>query len=76
MKNSSRLLIGFIAAAITFGSLFALAGPERFARHHCYGPHRYEKFDDKEMGPGRFWHKDAAEKPGEKATVDSNATNK
>jgi len=30
MKKRSRILIGFTAAAVTFASLFAIAGPRRF----------------------------------------------
>lgn len=30
MKRSSKILIGFTAAAVTFASLFAIAGPNRF----------------------------------------------
>jgi hypothetical protein len=30
MKKRSRILIGFTAAAVTFASLFAIAGPRHF----------------------------------------------
>jgi hypothetical protein len=42
MKKGSRFLVGFAAAAITFGSLFAIMGPDRFGHcghwkhHHCH----------------------------------------
>ena len=38
MKRKSRFFIGFIAAALTFGTLFATIGPKRFMRHkhHCH----------------------------------------
>lgn len=37
MKRRNKLLAGFIAAAVTFGTLMLVAGPENFAkynRHH------------------------------------------
>jgi hypothetical protein len=43
MKRGSRFLIGFAAAAVTFGTLMATLGPQKFGRHchgywnHCYG---------------------------------------
>ncbi len=42
MNFRNRFLIGFAAAAVTFGSLFAFVGTKRFAdyRKHHYG---YEK---------------------------------
>lgn len=33
MKKSSKFVIGFAAAALTFGSLFAFVGPKHF--NHC-----------------------------------------
>ena len=33
MKRSSRFVVGFAAAALTFGSLFAFVGPKHF--HGC-----------------------------------------
>ena len=39
MKRNSSLLIGIVAAAVTFGGLYAFAGPPYFARNgfHSYG---------------------------------------
>lgn len=41
MRKGSRFLVGFAAAALTFGSLFAVMGPDKFASctHHGYGHH-------------------------------------
>ncbi len=36
MKKGSRLLIGLTAAALTFGSLMAFMGPDKFGAH-CSG---------------------------------------
>ena len=40
MKKRSRFLIGFTAAAVTFVSLFAIAGPRHFGgpfgSHHAF----------------------------------------
>jgi len=40
MKKRSRFLIGFTAAAVTFASLFAIAGPRYFggplSSHHAF----------------------------------------
>ncbi|MCE3227241.1 MAG: hypothetical protein K0S32_1792 [Bacteroidetes bacterium] len=36
MKRGTRFLAGFAAAALTFGTLMATLGPQRFGRH-CYG---------------------------------------
>jgi len=36
MKRSSSLLIGIVAAAVTFGSLYAIAGPQNFGIHGFY----------------------------------------
>jgi hypothetical protein len=38
MKRKPRFFIGFIAAAITFGTLMATIGPRHFKHHshHCY----------------------------------------
>lgn len=40
MKKRSRFLIGFTAAAVTFASLFAIAGPRHFGgpfgSHHTF----------------------------------------
>ena len=47
MKRSSSLLIGIVAAAITFGSLYAFAGPQYFGRrgfyHYGYGCDMYNR---------------------------------
>jgi hypothetical protein len=45
MKRSSSLLIGIVAAAITFGSLYAIAGPRYFERRgfHNYGCDMYNR---------------------------------
>lgn len=48
MKKSSRFLIGFAAAALTFGSLMAFVGPQHFAKYgnrHC-GYHQYHHMTD------------------------------
>jgi hypothetical protein len=39
MKRGTRFLTGFAAAALTFGSLMATLGPQRFGQH-CYGKWR------------------------------------
>lgn len=36
MKRGTRFLAGFAAAALTFGTLMATLGPQRFGKH-CYG---------------------------------------
>jgi hypothetical protein len=36
MRRRSNLLIGIVAAAVTFGTLFAIAGPRNFARQGYY----------------------------------------
>jgi len=41
MKRGSRFLIGFASAALTFGSLFAFAGPEHFNKHCGRWGHGY-----------------------------------
>jgi len=49
MKKSSRFLIGFAAATLTFGSLFAALGPDKFGgchshkwqHHHCESHHHH-----------------------------------
>ncbi len=47
MKRSSSLLIGVVAATITFGSLYAIAGPRYFGRrafyNHGYGCGMYNR---------------------------------
>lgn len=41
MKRKPRFFIGFLAAAITFGTLMATFGPRHFRHHshHCYYKH-------------------------------------
>ena len=41
MKRSSSLLIGLLAAAVTFGSLMAFVGPKNFGNRGYYGDRRY-----------------------------------
>lgn len=57
MKRGSRFLIGFAAAALTFGSLMAAFGKDRFARHcdhnrwqhyGCYHHHYCDEDNDYE----------------------------
>ncbi len=36
MKRRSSVIIGIVAAAVTFGSLFAIAGPRYFGRRGLY----------------------------------------
>ncbi len=36
MKRSSNIITGITAAAVTFGSLFAIAGSQNFGRHRFY----------------------------------------
>ena len=45
MKRKPRFFIGFLAAAITFGTLMATIGP----RHHKHHVHHcgYQKWDEK-----------------------------
>ncbi len=47
MKRSSSLVIGVVAATITFGSLYAIAGPQYFGRrafyNHGYGCVMYNR---------------------------------
>ena len=39
MYRRSRFLIGFLAAALTFGGLMAALGPEHFHRSLCWRHH-------------------------------------
>lgn len=42
MRPRSRFLIGFAAAALTFGTLMAILGPQRFGAHCAnHGHHGY-----------------------------------
>ncbi len=46
MKRSSSFIIGIVAAAVTFGSLFAIAGPQYFARNGFYnGRYRCDMYN-------------------------------
>ncbi len=45
MKRSSNLIIGIAAAAVTFGSLFAIAGPLNFARNSYYKRDRCDMYN-------------------------------
>jgi hypothetical protein len=53
MKRNSSLLIGIVAAAVTFGSLYAFAGPQYFATraYHNYG-YRCDMYNRDRAG----WH--------------------
>ena len=42
MKRRSKILTGFVAAAVTFASLFAIAGQKEMNRFHRHG-NFYEK---------------------------------
>jgi hypothetical protein len=51
MKRKPRFFIGFLAAAITFGTLMATIGPRHFKNrsHHCYykqGNHHHMKHNN------------------------------
>lgn len=53
MKRSNRFLIGLLATALTFGSLYAFTGPPPGFAHrgHCYdrencGDYRHERHED------------------------------
>jgi hypothetical protein len=55
MKRSSRFLIAFAAAALTFGSLAAFVGPRhwRQQRHghcHAYADRHWHQNDNRERG--------------------------
>ncbi len=43
MKRRSKILTGFVAAAVTFASLFAIAGPKEMNTFH----HRHGDFYEK-----------------------------
>ncbi|MFT3703903.1 MAG: hypothetical protein QM802_16175 [Agriterribacter sp.] len=51
MKRRNRALIGLAAAAITFASLMAFVGPQRFARYrqHCGEHAQHWKTDDQPL---------------------------
>ncbi|HLP13240.1 MAG TPA: hypothetical protein VK177_14990 [Flavobacteriales bacterium] len=36
MKKRTHFLVGFLVAALTFGTLMATLGPQKFGRH-CHG---------------------------------------
>lgn len=53
MKRGNKLLAGFVAAAVTFGTLMLVAGPKNFAKYnqhqrgkHCVGQ------QEKQIEPG------------------------
>ena len=62
MYRRSKFLIGFLAAALTFGGLMATLGPEHFHRslrwHHMGNGCMYNEFNDDRMNscdePERF----------------------
>ena len=61
MYRRSRFLIGFLAAALTFGGLMATFGPEHFHRslhfHHRFGNccmYNDERMNPCDDGPERF----------------------
>jgi hypothetical protein len=37
MRTSTKLIIGLVAAAVTYGSLWAIAGPRHFHRNSYQG---------------------------------------
>ena len=43
MRRKGRFLAGFAAAVITFGTLWATLGPEKFNQHRCSPCHRMEQ---------------------------------
>jgi len=53
MYRRSKFLIGFLAAALTFGGLMATLGPEHFHRslrwHHMGNGCMYNEFNDDRM---------------------------
>lgn len=52
MKSRNRFIIGLVTAAITFGALLLIAGPEKFAKYNRhYSKHCMEQ-------------KSAGDKPG------------
>jgi hypothetical protein len=50
MKRKPRFFIGFLAAAITFGTLMATIGPRHYRHHshHCNNKH-YEQNPQQEQ---------------------------
>lgn len=36
MKRKPRFFIGFLAAAVTFGTLMATLGPRHYKHHQCH----------------------------------------
>ena len=59
MKRKPRFFIGFLAAAITFGTLTATIGPRHFRHHshHCY---------DKQAENNRLQQNNTKDNPSEK----------
>ena len=62
MKKSSRPIIFLLSAAITFGSLFAIAGPKHFGKHGCQH-YQHEQCDRKNNDSSNH---DTMQKPGKK----------
>jgi hypothetical protein len=58
MKRSTRLLIGFVAAALTYASLMAFAGPHYRSRHGLYPYHAYSGYDRHHCGDHGSWKGD------------------
>jgi len=55
MKRSTRLFIGFVAAALTYGSLMAFVGPQHggrhgFSRYHSHNGHGRYHCGDQHRG--------------------------
>jgi hypothetical protein len=36
MKRKSRFIVWVLATAVTFGSLYVIAGPGHFNKHNCH----------------------------------------
>ncbi|HYG50306.1 MAG TPA: hypothetical protein VD905_05355 [Flavobacteriales bacterium] len=58
MKRGSRFLIGFAAAAVTFGTLMATLGPQKFGHcsHHWRHHHGHCGHTCYTAGAGNFNH--------------------
>lgn len=52
MKRKPRFFIGFLAAALTFGTLMATVGPQRFnhKNRHCH-KHQCDEQKQQEAAP-------------------------
>ncbi|QHT69158.1 hypothetical protein GXP67_22190 [Rhodocytophaga rosea] len=44
MRRSTRLLVGFAAAALTYASLMAFAGPQYRSRHSFHAHGHYSRY--------------------------------